>query len=198
MTFKIYTRTGDDGTTGLFGGQRVLKNSIRIETFGAVDELNAALGTARTLQPDTEIDTMLEQIQNQLFDLGADLATPEPSAGKTASSHISRVPAKAIEQLEMAIDHFEAELQPLRNFILPGGHALAAALHTSRVICRRAERLVVTLEEAEAGEGNPPLNPAILHYLNRLSDLLFVLARTANHRNGVPDVLWKPRSPIED
>ncbi len=198
MTFKIYTRTGDDGTTGLFGGQRVLKNSIRIETFGAVDELNAALGTARTLNADAQLDSLLEDLQNQLFDLGADLATPEAIEGKAASSHISRVPKDSIDALELSIDIYEAELQPLRNFILPGGHPLAAALHTARVICRRAERFVVSLEEAEIAEGHPPINPTILRYINRLSDLLFVLARVANSRNQIPDVLWSPRKAILD
>ena len=194
MTFKIYTRTGDDGTTGLFGGQRVLKNSIRIETFGAVDELNAALGTARTLHPDSEIDSLLEMLQNQLFDLGADLATPESIDEKASPTHIKRVPEEIVRELEITIDSWEEELEPLRNFILPGGHPLAAALHTARVICRRAERLVVTLEESESAAGHPPINPAILRYMNRLSDLLFVLARVANKRNHIPDVLWSPQA----
>lgn len=194
MTLKIYTRTGDDGTTGLFGGQRVLKNSIRIEAVGAVDELNAALGTVRTLLPDPELDSFLQTLQNQLFDLGADLATPKSIEGNAAKSHITRIPENAVLQLETAIDKFESELEPLRNFILPGGHPLAAALHTARVICRRAERLVVTLQESEAAAGNPGINPTILRYMNRLSDLLFVLARVANSRNKIPDVLWSPNS----
>ncbi len=176
---KIYTKTGDSGQTGLLGGLRVAKDAPRIEAYGTVDELNAAIGIARSQAPPDDIDRLLTQIQNTLFDLGAELAT--------AGGH-HRKPAKIseshIETLETEIDRFEAGLEPLKQFILPGGTPLAAHLHLARTICRRAERRVVTLVAAE----NRELSPLIIVYLNRLSDLLFVLARSANAAAGEADV----------
>jgi cob(I)alamin adenosyltransferase len=177
---KIYTKTGDDGETGLFGGPRVRKDHPRIEAYGTVDELNAVVGAVRAYGPPPELDALLQTIQNQLFDLGAELATPEP-----AKFGIVGVGPKAIATLEQAIDRHEADLQPLREFILPGGTPLAASLHLARTVCRRAERRLLTLMEAESLAGHS------LVYLNRLSDLFFVLARWANHRAGIADVAWK-------
>lgn len=165
---RIYTKTGDRGQTGLFGGARVRKDDARVETFGAVDELNAAIGWARASGERPEIDRVLADVQVQLFELGAALA-----GGPDANSHVA--------ELEAAIDQFDAQLPPLRRFILPGGSPAAAALHLARTVCRRAERRAVTLGAKEA-----------VVYLNRLSDLLFVLARAANRSAGVPDVEWKP------
>jgi len=177
---KLYTKTGDDGETGLFGGPRVRKNSPRIEAYGTVDELNAVVGVVRTHGPPADLDELLARIQNELFDLGAELATPEPAKFGIAGATDAHVAA-----LEREIDRYEAELEPLRQFILPGGTPAAAALHLARVVCRRAERCVVTLTETEA------LSPNTVIYLNRLSDLLFVLARAANRRAGVADVPWR-------
>lgn len=188
---KIYTRTGDDGDTGLFGGQRVHKDDLRVEAYGTVDELNAVLGVARTHAPasDADIDALLQTLQNDLFGLGSDLATPEEKDTKKGRIHITRVSPAQVAALEAQIDRFEAELPPLTNFILPGGSALASSLHLGRVVCRRAERCCVTLARAEADIA--PLNPDVIRYLNRLSDLLFVLCRVANKRRDVPDVVWK-------
>jgi cob(I)alamin adenosyltransferase len=186
---KIYTKTGDTGDTGLFGGPRVSKDDLRIEAYGTVDELNAVLGLARTHfagdgkeKTVAEIDNLLVNIQHTLFDLGSELATPDPKSRGT-----NFVSAKQIETLEQAIDRFESQLPPLKNFILPGGSKGAAWLHLARTVCRRAERRVVTLSQREPGK----LSPEILIYLNRLSDLLFVLARAANQASGHPDVAWK-------
>ena len=178
---KIYTKTGDTGETGLFGGTRVPKDAMRIETCGTVDELNACIGYARSQIQDTEIDGILQRIQNELFDIGADLATLETHP-KAASL---RIPPTLTPKLEREIDLFEAELPPLKNFILPGGSTGGAAVHLARTVCRRAERCVVTLAKAES------VNPEVLIYLNRLSDLLFVLARIVNHRSGDPEPLWE-------
>jgi cob(I)alamin adenosyltransferase len=179
---KIYTKTGDAGQTGLFGGPRVAKDDPRIEAYGAVDELNAALGLARAEMLPTEIDTMLACVQNELFDLGAELATPDPAAHGMAVLGPPHFAA-----LERAIDRHEAVLPPLREFILPGGCRGAAALHLARTICRRAERRLVTLVHASA----EPISPNLVIYLNRLGDLLFVLARAANAAAGLPDVPWR-------
>ena len=181
---KIYTRTGDDGTTGLVSGPRRNKDDLRVEAFGSVDEVNAYLGVARlhsTGMP--RVDSVLSRIQNDLFDLGADLANPPATAGE--GKHL-RITEAQISWLETQIDHFNADLEPLKSFILPGGSALSAELHVARVAVRKAERLVVKLVRTE-----PETGPAVLTYLNRLSDLFFVLARVAN-RNGMSDVLWKP------
>jgi len=182
---KIYTKTGDDGTTGLVRGPRRLKYDLRVNCFGTVDEANAAIGFAR-LSTGTmpKIDATLARIQNDLFDLGSDLATPGVDAeGMTPSLRIT--PAQT-EWLEQQIDHYNENLAPLTSFVLPGGSSLAAALHIARTVTRRAERLVVELVLNEPG-----VNNEAMIYLNRLSDLLFVFARVANS-NGSTDVLWKP------
>lgn len=181
---KIYTRTGDKGTTGLANGERRSKADLRVEAYGCVDETNACIGLAR-LHADARIDPMLARIQNDLFDLGADLATP-PSQEPLGYEPL-RVVASQVTWLESAIDALNADLQPLKSFVLPGGNALSANLHLARTICRRAERIVVALTANEAER----ISPESLQYLNRLSDFLFVAARVAN-RNGADDVLWVP------
>lgn len=183
---KIYTRTGDGGSTRLATGAPVSKASLRVEAYGGVDETNAVLGVARQhTTDDLELDAMLERIQNDLFDLGADLATPEQNE-KPAWEPL-RIVESQVERLEREIDSLNGELSPLTSFVLPAGSPAAAALHVARTVCRRAERTVVQLSETE-GEivGQPALK-----YLNRLSDLLFVAARWANDK-GAADVLWKP------
>ena len=175
---KIYTRTGDDGTTGLFGGGRVRKDDLRVEAYGAVDEANAAIGMARGMGVDSDVDKLLAQIQHALFDVGADLATP-PEA--EARAHLHPVEEADVEALEASIDRFEAELEPLKQFILPAGHTSSAALHVARSVVRRAERATVALSSVAA------ISTPVARYLNRLSDLLFVLARAANARNGVSE-----------
>jgi cob(I)alamin adenosyltransferase len=177
---KIYTKTGDAGETGLFGGPRVSKDHARIEAFGTVDELNSHLGIVRTLPAAGEFDVLLRSIQCELFDLGAQLATPGGAD--------ERITVRHVETLERAIDRYEAELEPLKCFVLPTGTPLAAELHVARTVCRRAERRVVTL--AARVETTIPANA--IEYLNRLGDLLFVLARVANHREGVADDPWHP------
>jgi cob(I)alamin adenosyltransferase len=190
MSTRIYTRTGDAGQTGLFGGQRVGKDDMRVEAYGTVDELNATLGVARTQAADPELDAVLGTLQHDLFGLGADLATPQEEAAHHGRITIARLPAERVLRLEDLIDRYEAELPPLRQFILPGGQPLAAALHFSRAVCRRAERCTVALIHTLEADQAPGLNPEVLHYLNRLSDLLFVLARVANLRGNMSDVLW--------
>jgi cob(I)alamin adenosyltransferase len=183
---RIYTRTGDDGTTGLVTGERRPKHDLRIWAFGTVDETNACIGLARLhTRHDTEVDAMLGRIQNDLFDLGADLATPEGSPARRGE-HL-RVSDAQIERLEREIDTLNAHLAPLKSFVLPGGGEAAAHLHLARTVCRRAERLVV----AVADKPNETVSPAAIKYLNRLSDFLFVAARYANER-GTRDVLWVP------
>jgi len=177
---KIYTRTGDGGMTGLFGGRRVGKDSARIEAYGTVDELNAQLGLARAMSGSEELSGRITRIQNDLFVLGADLATPLDMT----KAAIERIGQKHIDRLETAIDELEAQLEPIRFFILPGGHPAAAQLHVSRTICRRAERCVVHLAAMEE------INDANVRYINRLSDYLFVLARFANHISGQNDIRW--------
>jgi cob(I)alamin adenosyltransferase len=176
---KIYTRTGDTGETGLLGGVRVKKHDLRIEAYGTVDELNAVLGVVRAARPSSRVDQILDHIQNELFSVGAELATPT-----TAGSHFGRVEESEVARLEEMIDLCETDLAPLRNFILPGGTPAAAQLHLARTVCRRAERLVVALSESSA------VSPQLVVYLNRLSDLLFVLARYENAHAGVADVKW--------
>lgn len=178
---RIYTRTGDGGDTALGDGTRVRKHALRVEAYGTVDELNSALGLAR-LHAEGEIDADLARVQNDLFDLGADLCRPEGGA----SAHPPlRVTDAQVERLEQAIDAMTARLEPLRSFILPGGSALAANLHLCRTVARRAERLAVALSEQQ------PVGGPALRYLNRLSDWLFVAARMANDE-GRADVLWVP------
>lgn len=181
---KIYTRTGDAGETGLFAGGRVRKDHLRIEAYGAVDELNAALGVAAADASDDEAQRLLVRLQHDLFTLGAELATPDPEArGEQVLG-----PADVV-RLEQAIDAAETELAPLKTFILPGGAAAAAALHLARTIARRAERRTITL----AGTAGEDVSPHAIAYLNRLSDLLFVLARQANARCGRGDTPWQKR-----
>ena len=183
---RIYTRTGDDGTTGLVTGERRPKHDLRIWAFGTVDETNASIGLARLhTRHDAEVDAMLGRIQNDLFDLGADLATPE--GGKPRSRDDLRVTDAQAERLEQEIDQLNAHLSPLKSFVLPGGTEAAANLHLARTVCRRAERLVV----AVADKPNEAVSPAAMKYLNRLSDFLFVAARYVNDR-GARDVLWVP------
>ena len=181
---RIYTRTGDTGTTGLASGERRKKHDLRVEAYGTVDETNACLGLAR-LHTDGEVDAMLSRIQNELFDLGADLATPETE--KPLPYEPLRILDAQVERLEREIDRLNEALSPLRSFVLPGGSPAAAALHLARTVCRRAERLVVALAE-KPGEA---VSPAAIKYLNRLSDFLFVASRFVNDR-GQRDVLWVP------
>jgi len=183
---KIYTKAGDLGETGLGDGSRISKASARIAAIGAVDETNSAIGIAR-LETQNEADAMLARIQNDLFDLGADLCTPEDGRKARASQHGARlrITGAQVERLEREIDAMNEKLSPLSSFVLPGGTALAARLHLARAIARRAECAVV---ELSAGE---KVNPEALRYANRLSDHLFVMARTANDQ-GMGDVLWVP------
>lgn len=178
---RIYTRGGDKGQTSLGDGTRVPKSAPRVEAYGTVDEVNAAIGIAR-LDADADADEMLGRIQNDLFDLGADLCTPQD--GRRNAGALRVVPAQ-VARLEAEIDVMNAALAPLDSFVLPGGSTAAAQLHLARTIARRAERLVAALAVAE------PVNPEALRYLNRLSDHLFVLARRVND-NGARDVLWRP------
>jgi cob(I)alamin adenosyltransferase len=182
---KIYTRTGDLGTTALFGGDRVEKHNLRIEAYGTVDETNAALGLARSLAKEMDLpksfDALLHRIQSTLFILGADLATPTES-----KATVPRIEADHAGELEAQIDAFEAELPPLKHFIMPGGAKAAAAMHIARTVCRRAERLAVALSRESE------INAEGIVYLNRLSDLLFVLARWVNQRAGELEEAWKP------
>jgi cob(I)alamin adenosyltransferase len=181
---KIYTRTGDDGTTGLVAGPRREKFDLRIDAFGTVDEVNSALGLARLHTSDhPELDAMLMRIQNDLFDLGADLATPQTD--QKPEYEPLRITDGQTDRLEAEIDRLNETIEPLRSFVLPGGSAVAAHLHVARTIARRAERLMVELSRQES------VSTAALKYINRLSDLLFVAARSAND-NGRSDVLWVP------
>jgi cob(I)alamin adenosyltransferase len=180
---KLYTKTGDEGKTSLFRGGRVLKNNIRIESYGTVDELNAALGVAISEIKNDELNSLLLEIQHDLFTLGADLATIESSENGT--NKIARTDLDMIANLEQSIDKFDTIVPELKNFILPGGTKAASLLHYARTVCRRAERRVVDLAESDE------INQNILIYLNRLSDLLFVLSRYENFVNNSPDVTWK-------
>ena len=193
---RIYTRTGDDGSTGLVGGDRVPKDSLRVEAYGEVDELNAALGIARTCAEKglktenaekfrTKGAQLLEQIsllQNELFDLGAELATPPGKEWPTMAT----ISASQVERLEHWIDDHTKDIPELRSFVLPGGTDLNASLHLARTICRRAERRVLTLSRHEK------VSALALTYLNRLSDLLFAMARAESHRTGTAEYLWEP------
>ena len=188
---RIYTRTGDDGTTALGTGERVPKPALRIAAYGTIDETNAAIGMARIHlaaangQGDAKVDAMLLRIQNDLFDLGADLCIPD--RGEKPKYEPLRVSQAQVDRLEAEIDELNGELKPLRSFVLPGGSAGAAALHVARTVCRRAERIIVEL----AAVPDEPVSESVLKYVNRLSDFLFVASRTVND-NGAGDVLWVP------
>jgi cob(I)alamin adenosyltransferase len=183
---RIYTKTGDRGETSLMGGRRVPKDDRRVAAYGDVDETNAAIGAARASRPLEFADAVLTDIQRDLFAIGGALATPRPAGLGAARRAKVAVTAARVRALEKAIDAAERELAPLRHFVLPGGAPKAAALHVARTVCRRAERSVVRLAREERVAGGR----AILAYLNRLSDLLFVLARQSNRRAGEPDVAW--------
>jgi cob(I)alamin adenosyltransferase len=180
---KIYTKTGDEGKTSLFGGTRVSKDTSRIEAYGSVDELNSQIGVIRSMTPPTEIDRVLDHVQQQLFVLGADLATPRKRAG----TDVNRIDNSHIEFLEQSIDRLEPALQPLRRFVLPTGSQTASVLHVARTVCRRAERRVVQLSKKNR------VGPMPIVYLNRLSALLFIMARYVNKHDGIEDVQWNSR-----
>jgi len=182
---KIYTRTGDEGTTALFGGVRVSKDHSRVKAYGTVDELNATVGQAVTLVEDDELLERLERIQHDLFALGAVLATATSDESRSRPKGLPELPVGRIEEMEGWIDDASEELPPLRAFVLPGGSPGAASLHLARTVCRRAERAVVQLATREEVDEN------IVVYLNRLSDLFFTWARLSNHRSGTPDVEWR-------
>ena len=177
---KIYTRTGDDGRTGLLGPGRVSKSSLRVEAYGSVDEVNAMLGAVATLDGERWLQPGLGAIQSQLFNVGAELSTTTPALREK----LTRIGEPEIKELETWIDRLDRDLPPLTRFILPGGAALASSLHLARTVCRRAERRVVALAESE------PVDPLLVRYLNRLGDLLFVMARWCNHRLGVRETEW--------
>ena len=183
---KIYTKTGDKGETGLFGGERVSKNSPRISAYGTIDELNSFIGLAITEIKDESVKNNLLTIQNYLFVIGSDLATPDTEKNKKLN--IQRTPETYFIELEKMIDHYESKLEELRNFILPGGSKSAALLHICRTICRRAEREVVSLKNSVTIGNN------IIIFLNRLSDLFFVLSRFENKVSNQPDIIWNPKS----
>lgn len=183
---KIYTKTGDKGETGLFGGERVSKDSLRISAYGTIDELNSFIGLAITEIKDIGIKENLLKIQNQLFVVGSDLATPKNE--KSNKLNIKRTPASFYTDIEKMIDEYDGQLEELRNFILPGGSKGAALLHVCRTICRRAEREVVALKNSVT------IGENIIIFLNRLSDLLFVLSRFENKVSNHPDTIWNPKS----
>lgn len=182
MAFKIYTKTGDAGETGLFGGRRLPKSHLRIESYGTVDELNSYLGVVRDSTEDEHVRMVLKEIQDRLFAVGADLAT-DPAESKSPAD----VTENDIQLLENEIDGMDGQLPDLRNFILPGGHTTVSFCHVARCVCRRAERLVVALNMDE------PVDPIIVKYLNRLSDYLFTLSRKLGHDLGAEEVTWRPR-----
>ncbi len=182
---RVYTRTGDDGTTGLAGNQRVAKDSARIESYGTVDELSSTLGAALACGLDPRLAAALGRIQNELFHLGSDLCVREEDK---IHLKVPVIEERHVQALEELLDELTAELGPLANFILPGGSPGAAQLHVARTVCRRAERHLVTLSRQEA------IGAHVLRYVNRLSDALFVMARYENLKKGVPDVLWDSRA----
>ena len=182
---KVYTRTGDDGTTALGGGQRVPKDALRIEAYGTVDELSSVLGVVIAAGVSEEMASSLTTIQNELFHLGSDLCILEEDKERMP---VPSIELRHVESLEQVIDQFSEALEPLANFILPGGELGAAQLHVARTVCRRAERVLVGLSRLEV------VGPHTVRYLNRLSDLLFVMARYQNFQRGVPDVLWDSRA----
>ena len=177
---KLYTKSGDDGSTGLFGGRRVSKDSLRIEACGTVDELNGAVGLAQSICRHPELKHILCQLQQRLFEIGADLATPEQNANPSTP----RIGAEQIQAIEHQIDQVDRPLPQLKHFVLPGGSEAAARLHLARAMGRRAERVCVALSKQE------PVNPDLLIYLNRLSDLLFAMARRANQLDDVEEIKW--------
>jgi len=183
---KIYTKTGDKGETGLFGGERVSKDSIRISSYGTIDELNSFIGYTITEIKDASVKDNLIKIQNYLFIIGSDLATPETE--KNTKLNIQRTPELFINEIEKMIDHYDAKLDELKNFILPGGSKSASLLHICRTVCRRAEREVVSLKNSVTIGDN------IIIFLNRLSDLFFVLSRYENKVSNHPDTIWNPNS----
>ncbi len=183
---KVYTRRGDGGQTDLFGGERVGKDDLRVAVYGEIDELNAVLGLCAATCEDKQLKELVAGIQSRLFDLGAYLATPDPA--RREKGRVREPQASDVEELEQRIDAFETELEPLKRFILPGGTEAAAFFHLARTVCRRAERRAVELNARE------PLSASALRYLNRLSDLLFVIARVENRRSGVSDVVWQGSS----
>ena len=180
---RIYTKTGDEGMTGLGGGKRAPKDSLRVAAYGTVDELNSTIGVALALGLTQRLAAELATIQNELFDLGSDLCWPEDDERRGA---IPTVQPHHVEKLERLIDDFNAVVGPLTNFLLPGGSPGAAQLHVARTVCRRAEREAITLGRAE------PIGDLVLPYLNRSSDALFVMARFENHERGIAEPLWKP------
>lgn len=180
---KIYTRTGDTGETGLFGGGRVPKDHPRVAAYGDVDELNSVLGVVRATEPVGLFEALLESIQQDLFSIGGHLATPDPARVMKSLEKAALSPAR-VGEFERIMDEAEQELPPLRAFVLPAGSPKAAGLHLARTVCRRAERNVVHLARSA------PVPELFVVYLNRLSDLLFTLARLTNHRSGIPDVTW--------
>lgn len=182
---KVYTRTGDDGTTGLGGGQRVPKDSPRIEAYGTVDELSSAIGVALALGLHGRLAEILTRVQNDLFNLGSDLCILEEDK---AARPVPVIEERHVEGMERLMDDLSAELASLENFILPGGSPGAAQLHVARTVCRRAERLAIALSRLE------PVGPMVVKYLNRLSDALFVMARYENLKRGIPDILWDSRA----
>jgi len=184
---KIYTRSGDGGRTGLFGGRRVVKHHGRLEAYGALDELNAHLGLFAAGSDDGELTRLAREIQDRLFDLGAHLATPSEAA--KAAAVLPDLHPSLVEDMERTIDRLESDLPPLTQFVLPGGNEDAARLHVARAVCRRAERATSRLGARTA------LHPVVLPYLNRLSDLLFVMARTAVLRAGDREIPWTPKRP---
>ena len=185
---KIYTRTGDDGTTALADGSRRVKYDLRIESYGAVDEANAAIGLARLHTKGTTLDDILARLQNDLFDLGADLATPNTEEDKNRSFQPLRILPEQVTRIEQEIDLLNADLTPLTSFVLPGGEPAAAFLHLARTIMRRAERNLIRLSDERDAD---KINEVTKSYINRASDLLFVAGRVAN-KNGSADVLWQP------
>lgn len=183
---KIYTKTGDKGETGLFGGERVSKDSRRISAYGTIDELNSFIGYAITEVKDKSVKENLAKIQNLLFTVGADLATPDNDKNKKLN--VQRTPESYYKEIEMMIDEYDSQLEELRNFILPGGSKSSALLHVCRTVCRRAEREVVALKKTVTIGDN------IIIFLNRLSDLFFVLSRFENKVSNHPDIIWNPKS----
>jgi len=181
----LYTRRGDGGETDLFGGPRVAKDHLRVEAYGAIDEANAAIGAAAAASSHEDLRALLREIQANLFEMGSTLATPD--AARRTKSAVPALDAAHVEALEHAIDRLDKELEPLKRFVLPGGTPAAAAFHVARTACRRGERRCVALHR------DAPFDAVILGYLNRLSDLLFVMARIENHRAGLGDVEWVGR-----